>query len=710
MDGVSGLEGCIFAGSDASGISQVPQVHGGREGVPVQGSLLWTLHRSSGFHQGHGSCVRYSSQDRGAASPLPRRLVTSGLLSGAGSPCSEDSAPALQVVRNSRQLGEVSGDSDSTDGVSGSILGVILDSISFRASPALKRVEKLISIGDVFLSCAKQPVSSWLELLGVLSSMIQLVPGGRLSMRSLQLVLRWHWDHVDQSILVEWAQEVRQDLDWWLDRARLERGVSLEQVSPQLKLWSDASDVGWGAHLDEVVTSGLWAPEEVESSINIRELLAIERALRWFAPQLVGSSVAIFANNSTAIAYPRNQGGTHSPLLNSIAQRILRWAESLPVVISPQFIMGKHNLLADALCRPNQIQGSEWTLKQEVFQDLCKRWPVSIDLFATSLNHRCSIYFSPYHDRNALGMDALLQSWNGWQAYAFPPWPLIPAVLKKLRSSSGVLLTIIAPYWPQRPWFPDSPLGGVSSSCDLPTVHHGEAQFASGCFVSPEPDSGLRMDTETGGLSGSVQEVAGLNQPFCHISKSPMFDIFFTLPRSERSGNGCASSELEWVAGVCLSSLASNSSSSEEAPVVLWGPSNHHSTLLASEALVSGSGGGRTGSSSSVQRSPAPASLPSIPSRGVQAVASCLETIQRFTCARGFSKRVAQQVSLARCPSSRAGYQAKWLVFCRWCRSEGHSVSRPSLSKIADFLFWLRRSRRFGFCSDGLSLHVISCV
>ena len=132
-------------------------------------------------------------------------------------------------------------------------LGVILDSISFRASPALKRVEKLLSIGDVFLSCAKQPVSSWLELLGVPSSMIQLVPGGRLHMRSLQLVLRRYWDHVDQSILVEWSQEVRQDLDWWLDRARLERGVSLEQVSPQLELWSDASDVGWGAHLDEVI-------------------------------------------------------------------------------------------------------------------------------------------------------------------------------------------------------------------------------------------------------------------------------------------------------------------------------------------------------------------------------------------------------------------------------------------------------------------------
>ena len=125
------------------------------------------------------------------------------------------------------------------------------------------------------------------------------------------------------------------------------------------------------------------------------------------------------------------------------------------MVIAPQFIMGRNSVLVDSLSRPNQILGSEWTLKTEVFQDLRRRWPVSIDLFTTSLIHQCCPYFSPFHDPNALGTDALLQNWNGWQAYAFPPWSPIPAVLKKLRSSSGVLLTIIAPYWPPRPWFPE---------------------------------------------------------------------------------------------------------------------------------------------------------------------------------------------------------------------------------------------------------------
>ena len=103
---------------------------------------------------------------------------------------------------------------------------------------------------------------------------------------------------------------MRVNLEWWLNRERLEIGVSLDQVSPQLDLWSDASDVGWGAHLGDDIASGLWSPGDLEMSINARELLAIDRALNFFAPCLQNSSVAVFADNSTAIAYLRNQGGT----------------------------------------------------------------------------------------------------------------------------------------------------------------------------------------------------------------------------------------------------------------------------------------------------------------------------------------------------------------------------------------------------------------
>ena len=230
-------------------------------------------------------------------------------------------------------------------------------------------------------------------------------------------------------------------------------------MSPQLDLWSDASDVGWKAHLGKEVVSGLWYLEDQLSSINHRELLAIFYVLQHFLLLVQNATVAVYADNTTALAYLRNQGGNRSAVLNRTAQDLLRWAERHSISLLPQFIMGRNKVLADSLSRPHQILGSEWTLKLSVFQQLRRKWPVSIDLFATSLNHRCLPYFSPFRDPNALGTDAL-QTWDGWQAYAFPPFALIPAILRKLRSSSGVLLTIIAPYWPQRPWFPELVVDG----------------------------------------------------------------------------------------------------------------------------------------------------------------------------------------------------------------------------------------------------------
>ena len=202
--------------------------------------------------------------------------------------------------------------------------------------------------------------------------------------------------------------------------------------------------------------------------------------------------------------------------------------------------------------------------------------------------------------------------------------------------------------------------------------------------------------------------MAGFHRSLRHLSKSPMLSIFFPVPRSECSGYRCSAPELEWVAGVCLSSLVSHSGGIEEAPVVLWSPPDHHCSILASETLVSGasgSSGGRSDPSSIVSRPPETAALPSSSSGGVTAALSCVETIQRFARAQGFSSHVARQAALARRSSSRSGYQAKWAVYRRWCRSEGHSISRPSLLKVADFLFWLRRSRKLsvsavmGYCS-----------
>ena len=123
-------------------------------------------------------------------------------------------------------------------------LGVVIASTSVRASPSVERISRLRSTAAEFHSCASPTATLWLSLLGVLSSLAHLVPGGRLRIRSLQLCLNRSWDRQDLEAPVFASMECLRDLQWWLHLPRLSLGVSLCRVSPDLHFWSDASDVG----------------------------------------------------------------------------------------------------------------------------------------------------------------------------------------------------------------------------------------------------------------------------------------------------------------------------------------------------------------------------------------------------------------------------------------------------------------------------------
>ena len=334
-------------------------------------------------------------------------------------------------------------------------LGVTINSTILRASPSIERQRNLLTLIEEFLSSKTHPASLWRRLLGHLSSLNQLVPGGRLRMRSLQLRLRKQWDFKNKENQISWDKQCLQDLQWWNSDKRLLLGCSLQDLPPDLAFWSDASDEGWGAHLSDHFTSGLWTDKEKEMSINMRELRAVKLGLLKFQEIVQDKVVALFSDNTSAVAYLRNQGGTISQNLNQEAQEILRWSENHGVVLRPQFLLGSQNVIADSLSRPNQIQGAEWTLCQEVVDMLIKRWPATIDLFATSLNYRLPVYFAPLQDPMSAGTDSLLQNWDNLQGYAFPPFPLIRRVLNKIRQSRRLQLTIITPFWPQKEWFPD---------------------------------------------------------------------------------------------------------------------------------------------------------------------------------------------------------------------------------------------------------------
>ena len=142
-----------------------------------------------------------------------------------------------------------------------------------------------------------------------------------------------------------------------------------------------------------------------------------------------------------------------------------------------------------------------------------------------------------------------------------------------------------------------SPMVGAPL-CEAPSsIHYGPQQRLGGLPVSAKSNSGLRMDTEDACVPSTSAAVAS-----SYRSKSPLHTIFFFLPRSQFHRGRCSSPTVEWVAGVCLSSLCADSSGAQEAPLVLWGADDDHSVLLAPEAVVSGAlgvGGGRSSGSAS---------------------------------------------------------------------------------------------------------------
>ena len=273
LDGLHRLEGRILAGPITSGQWQVPQICCFESSFSIQNSVFRSLYGSTGFHTGHGSGLSHS------ASPGNRmcRYLDDWLIQAPSRPLV---LQALEtVVHLCRDLGvvinweksnllpsrspcqrEVLAEYTNNNNIPSQrvvYLGVILDSTLFRVSPSQPRVEKLCLIIEEFLSCDVQTVSLWRRLLGVLSSLTPIVLRGRLRMRSLQLRLHRLWDQEDDSTLIPWDQDCRQDLEWWIVPGRLQAGISLAQANPHLDFWSDASDVEWGAHLlDTTAISG----------------------------------------------------------------------------------------------------------------------------------------------------------------------------------------------------------------------------------------------------------------------------------------------------------------------------------------------------------------------------------------------------------------------------------------------------------------------
>ena len=311
------------------------------------------------------------------------------------------------------------------------------------------------------------PVRKFMSLIGLLTATEKQVHLGRLHMRPIQWHLKNNW-RVPESLekVIPVPKSLHPHLRWWLEESNVLLGQPLHPLKHALQIFTDASNEGWGAHLDDHTARGTWSLPESKLHINHLELKAVFLALKEFRTLVCNKTVLIATDNTTVVAYINKEGGMKSGSLCALLWRILSWCTRQQVTLRARHIPGRLNVIADKLSRLGQTIQTEWSLHPAVFQAVCARWhQPQVDLFATRFNNKLPQFVSPVPDPQAWAVDALSLSWEDLDPYAFPPAAILGKVVEKLQDYPCNRIILIAPGWPNMPWFWD--LVAMSSQIPL---------------------------------------------------------------------------------------------------------------------------------------------------------------------------------------------------------------------------------------------------
>ncbi len=254
-----------------------------------------------------------------------------------------------------------------------------------------------------------------------------------------------------------WTEDCRADLEWWASPNTVFK-ASFESHPFTTTLITDASLEGWGALWNGEERLGAW--ENDDRHIDELELRAVLQALESF-PNLRSQQhrILLRCDNTTAVAYINNMGGRIFRL-NRVAQRIWRLLEENGSFMQAVYIPTEENP-ADALTRGvtsrRRMLDTEVQLNPVLVNELCQKGPFSprVDWFASDENHQLPRYYTWHaqNHSNAEGVNAFMFDWGVTPGYIFPPFSLLPRIIRKIKDDKAKIL-LVHPRWPGALWYP----------------------------------------------------------------------------------------------------------------------------------------------------------------------------------------------------------------------------------------------------------------
>ena len=203
------------------------------------------------------------------------------------------------------------------------------------------------------------------------------------------------------------------------------------------------------------LTGGRLSYQESKFHINYLELKATLLALQSLCNHMQCCHINLLCDNTTAVSYIRNMGGTKSRVCNEVTGEIILWCMPRHLKLSVSHWPAKLNVEADRASRIFHNSNTEWSLAISVFDELRAKWgEPDIDMFASRLNHKVSQYVGWKPDPGAIAIDAFTVHWSRYKLiYFFSPFNLIDKVLQYTQESNATAILVV-PYWPTQFWYP----------------------------------------------------------------------------------------------------------------------------------------------------------------------------------------------------------------------------------------------------------------
>ena len=165
-------------------------------------------------------------------------------------------------------------------------LGATIDIPRQLARPSPERVATIVKAACRLRLQRRAPARVWLQFLGYLASLVDVLPDCRLHMRPLQLHLLSHYRPSRDPLtrLVPLTPGSRLLFRRWCRPEFLNSGKPTQTPQPNITVTTDASLLGWGGHCQGLHAYGEWSRSIALPHINVLEFRAVVLSLKHFSP------------------------------------------------------------------------------------------------------------------------------------------------------------------------------------------------------------------------------------------------------------------------------------------------------------------------------------------------------------------------------------------------------------------------------------------